>query len=109
MVKHLGHTDYRLRSSRFSVKSRISLPAEPDVSVSELLDDPSRASTLLSSVCMEIFQGNTSGESRTMARNLDYLAYGPAIRSRAATLSGMIISLIGGQQVGELADGSEAE
>lgn len=49
IVKDLSHTDYRLRSSRFSIKSRISVPGDQDVNVSELLDDPSRASTLLSS------------------------------------------------------------
>jgi Putative DNA-binding domain len=109
IVKDLSHTDYRLRSSRFSIKSRISVPGDQDVNVSELLDDPSRASTLLSKVCMGIFEGNTSGESRTTARNLDYLAYGPEIRNRATTLSNTIINTIGDQQVGELADTSELE
>jgi hypothetical protein len=109
IVKDLSHTDYRLRSSRFSTKSRISVPGNEDVNFSDLLDDPSRASALLSKVCMGIFEGNSSGESRTMARNLDYLAYGPEIRNRAVTLSATIISTVGDQQVGELADCSEPE
>ncbi len=109
LVRDLSHTDYRLRSSRFSIKSRISVPGNQDVSVSELLDDPSRASILLSKVCMSIFEGNSSGESRTMARNLDYLAYGPEIRNRASALSNTIIGVVGNQQVGELADSSQAE
>jgi hypothetical protein len=83
------------------------VPGDQDVNVSELLDEPSRASVLLSKVCMGIFEGNSSRESRTMARNLDYLAYGPEIRNRAISLSNTVISVVGSEQVGELADSSE--
>jgi hypothetical protein len=46
---------------------------------------------------MGIFEGNSSRESRTMARNLDYLAYGPEIRNRAISLSNTVISVVGSE------------
>jgi hypothetical protein len=35
------------------------------------------------------------------------LAYGPEIRNRAISLSNTVISVVGSEQVGELADSSE--
>ena len=110
IVQDLHSTDYRLRSSRFSTKSRIELPGEEGVDAADLLESPAKASALMSRVCMMIFEGKMMGEGRSVARNLDYLAYGSIIRERGEAISEAIIRTLGDEQVGELTDtrGSQA-
>jgi hypothetical protein len=102
MVQDLHSMDYRLRSSRFSTKSRIELPGEENVDVTDLLDNPPRAAALLSRACMMIFEGTMATAGRSTARNLDYLAYGPIVRERGETISAAIVSNVGHEQIGEL-------
>lgn len=109
MAERKSSVDYRLRAARLSPKTRASLGDKDNVSVTELLDDPSRAAALASLACMMVFDGRDSGESRAIARNLDYVAYGAEIRKRAGGISDAIIRAVGSQTVGELVDASSAE
>ncbi len=102
MVKDLHDSDYRLRSSRFSTKSRIELSEEENVDVTDLLDNPHKAAALLSRVCMMIFEGKMAANGRSVARNLDYLAYGAIVRERGEKIATAIVSKIGADQIGEL-------
>jgi hypothetical protein len=102
MVQDLHSMDYRLRSSRFSTKSRIELPGEESVDVTQLLDNPPQAAALLSRVCMMVFEGKMATAGRSVARNLDYLAYGSIVRERGETISAAIVNKVGDEQVGEL-------
>lgn len=104
MVQDLHSTDYRLLSSRFSTKSRIELPGEEHVDVTDLLDNPPQAAALLSRVCMMIFEGKLAAAGRSVTRNLDYLAYGSIIRERGEAISAAILSKVGDEQIGELTD-----
>jgi hypothetical protein len=111
MVQDLPSTDYRLRSSRFSTKSRIELPGEEGVGVAELLDSPPAAAALLSRACMMVFEDKMATDCRSVARNLDYLAYGSIVRERAEAISAAIVNRVGSEQVGELTNaiGSQEE
>jgi hypothetical protein len=109
LVKDLHSMDYRLRSSRFSTKSRIELPGEEHVDVADLLDNPPQAAALLSRVCMMIFEGKLTTAGRSVARNLDYLAYGPIVRERGKTISAAIVSKVGDEQIGELTEAPGAQ
>jgi len=109
MVERSSSIDYRLIAARLSLKSRASLGANENVGVSELLADPARAAAILSVACMVAFEGRDGGESRSIARNLDYLAYGAEIRKRAKGISDSIIRAVGSQQVGELIDSADDE
>jgi hypothetical protein len=102
MVQDLHATDYRLRCSRFSTKSRIELPGSDSVDISELLENPSRAAAILSQVCVLNFEGKFQSEGRTLARNLDYLAYAALVRERAEPIATAIASAVGDQQFGEV-------
>lgn len=104
MVQDLHSMDYRLRSSRFSTKSRIELPGSENIDVTDLLANPPQAAALLSRVCMMIFEDKLSGAGRSQARNLDYLAYGSILRERATIISDAIVRRVGDEQVGELID-----
>lgn len=104
MVRDLHSMDYRLRSSRFSTKSRIELLGEEKVDVADLLDHPPQAAALLSRVCMMIFEAKLTGGGRSAARNLDYLAYGSILRERGQAISAAIVRKVGDEQVGELID-----
>jgi hypothetical protein len=104
LVQDLHSMDYRWRSSRFSTKSRIELPGEDHVDVADLLDNPPQAAALLSRVCMMIFEGTMATAGRAIARNLDYLAYGAIVRERGKTISAAIVSKVGDEQIGELAE-----
>jgi hypothetical protein len=104
MVQDLHSKDYRLRSSRFSTKSRIEVPGIENVDVTDLIDNPPQAAALLSRVCMMIFEGKLDTAARSQARNLDYLAYGSIVRQRAEAISEAIVRRVADQQVGELID-----
>jgi hypothetical protein len=109
MVQDLHSMDYRLRSSRFSTKSRIELPGEERVDVTDLLDNPPQAAALLSRVCMMVFEDKMAGAGRSVARNLDYLAYGSIIRERGKSISAAIVNSVGDEQIGELTETRPSE
>lgn len=109
MAQDLHSMDYRLRSSRFSTKSRIELPGDERVDVADLLDDPPLAAALLSKACMMIFENKLASAGRSVARNLDYLAYGLIVRERGKAISEAIMGKIGDEQIGELIETREPQ
>ena len=108
-VERLNSLDYRLQAARLSVKSLATLGLDDKVSVPELLDAPSRAAALVSAACMVAYEGSDGGQSRSIARNLDYLAYGAEVRKRGEGISRAIMRAVGRQQVGEFTDTASAE
>jgi hypothetical protein len=108
MSARLDSAEYRLRAAHLSTKWRPTLPIAENISVTELLDDPSRAAALVSVASMVAFE-HESAESRSIARNLDYLAYGAEIRKRARGISEAIMQAVGTEQVGEFIDNSTVE
>jgi hypothetical protein len=88
VVQNLHSMDYRLRSSRFSTKSRIELPGEEKIDVTDLLANPHQAAALLSRVCMMIFEGK--------------LMVDPPRAGKA--ISAAIVRKLGDKQMGELID-----
>ena len=86
------------------MKSRVELPGEEIVDVADLLDNPPQAAALLSRACMMIFEGKFTGSERSVARNLDYLAYGSVVRERGEAISAAIMGKVGREEVGELLD-----
>jgi hypothetical protein len=108
-VEHADSTDYRLLAARMSAKSRGFTHLAEEMRVSELLDDPSRAASLASMVCMVAFEKTGEAEMRSTARNLDYLAYGSEIRKRATGISDSIQRAVGDEEVGEFKDTPNGE
>jgi hypothetical protein len=108
-VQNMTSTDYRLLASRLSAKSMTGLPTPGSSNVSELLDNPPRAASLVSMACMVAFQSGDAGESRSIARNLDYLAYGHQIRGRAVGISAAIIQAVDNQPIGDFSDNPSNE
>lgn len=72
------------------------------VTVAEMLAEPKLAGELLSKVSMDSFrlQGK-DGAVRSLARNLDCLAYGTDVQSSAAEVYKLVLELAGDQEPGE--------
>jgi hypothetical protein len=96
MIAKLKEIDPRVIAARTSITAQISVPDMPPISVKELLDKPDKTVSLLSNVCMKIFDGNSS--MRSVARDLDFFAYGLDIQKRSYHLSNAIIKEIGDQE-----------
>lgn len=94
MHSAMGEVDPRTLSARVSLTSKFNVRGEA-ASVRQLLDTPQSASSLLSKACMGVFEGN--GDMRSVARTLDYLAYGLQLRDRATKISGAILEIVGDQ------------
>lgn len=67
-----------------------------------MLAEPSRAAALTSVACIVAYEGRDGIPSRSIARNLDYLAYAVEIRKRADGIAQALLREIGREQVGEL-------
>ncbi len=100
MMSKLKDTDPRVNAARTTTTAQINVPDMPSISVKELLDKPDKAVSLLSNVCMKIFDGDKS--VRSTARNLDFFAYGLDIQKRSYHLSNAIIKEIGDQESEEV-------
>ena len=97
----------QLAATRMSKSSLISIPGEQTVQAGELLSDPERAAALLSKVCMKAFEAKSdAGACRALARNLDCLAYGPAIIARGKELGSALQSIIGNRQSADMVEAS---
>lgn len=101
MAKEGRSIDYRLRAARMSAASQARSRSPEEASTLELIENPSKAAAALSMACMMAFEGS-SGESRAIARNLDYLAYGAEIRKRARGISSAVVQAIGSEPISEL-------
>jgi hypothetical protein len=77
------------------------------VGVAELMESPQKAASLLSTVCMRVFEGRA--EMRSTARSLDYFAYGLQVHDRASGISRAIVKAVGDQEPGDLGGASTEE
>jgi hypothetical protein len=107
MRSKISDTDHRILAARLNTSSIVVVSGQPATGVSKLLDNPGLASSLLSTACMEVFQGDAS--LRSTARNLDYLAYGLLVRDRAKDIGDAIIELIGDQEAGDLGESASED
>ena len=71
----------------------------PASSLGELLERPDRAAFLLSKACLRVFEGDSG--LRTVARTLDYLAYGLELSNRSLALSEALMDAIGDRLPGD--------
>ena len=105
MIREAKEEDIRLVASRSSGTTQFSVGKE-SCTVSELIDKPERAAALLSNACMRVFEG-AKGNMRSVARQLDYIAYGRAIHERASELADAITGAIGDQAAGDSTGSTE--
>lgn len=108
MMSKTGTTDIdpRAAAARTSVTAQISIKGEPTSVVRDLLGKPQQAAALLSKACIHTFEGDSS--ARTIARNLDYIAYGADIQKRALQIGKEIVKAVGNKTAGEFKDHSES-
>jgi hypothetical protein len=100
MVEKMKTGDPRVIAVRTTPTSVLAIPGETATVVKELLDRPEQAASLLSRLCMRVFEGETA--LGTMARNIDYLVYGRDVGLRSKVISEAIIKIIGDKDVGDI-------
>lgn len=100
-------SDLRLLAAKASSVTRYSLKGETTPTAQDLLDNPEKASLMLSKACMLVFQGDSN--SRATARSLDYLANGAVIRARAPQIAKGIIEAVGDRQAGDVIDAVDSK
>ena len=105
MIKKAEEVDYRIIAARVSAKEQLSVEGETSVSVAELIEAPERAASMLSKACMIVFAGTTSG--RTIARKLDYLAYGSQVRARSGEIVKSVSRVVGNREAGDVVETNE--
>jgi hypothetical protein len=105
MKSNAAETDPRIAAARVAASAQFKV-GEGLVGVTELMESPQRAASLLSTACMRVFEGRA--EMRSTARGLDYFAYGLQVRGRASGISRAIMKSVGDQEPGDLG-GTSAE
>ena len=103
----LAHVDPRIVAANVSKNTVFQVSGNPPIEAIKLLDSPQLASSLLSTACMRVFQGDA--DMRSAARNLDYFAYGPQVSDSAAEISKSIMKLVGDREVGDFGDATTEE
>jgi len=99
MMAKAKSSDPRLVAARSSATAELDISGEGSVAMAELLKAPERAATLLSKVCMKVFEGEAS--LRTSARSLDYFAYGGEIVARSERIANSVREAIGDLEAGD--------
>ena len=74
------------------------LKGDPPIAITDFLKQPTTAAAYLSRSCMLVFEGQK--EQRSVARQLDYLAYGKEIEKRADKITQAILDEIGSEEAG---------
>lgn len=105
MIKKAEEVDYRIIAARSSATEHFGVGGETSVSVAELIEAPERAASMLSKACMSVFEGTTSG--RTLARKLDYLAYGSQVRARSGEIVKSVLGVVGNRTAGDVVETNE--
>jgi hypothetical protein len=105
MIAKTADFDARLIAARLSQTAQIQISTENLVPVRELLDDPQKASALLSETCMGVFRGDSN--LRSVARELDYFAYGQQVRKRGAEITKAILKALGDLEAGDIINEQE--
>ncbi len=107
MISKFDKRDRRLIAARAVTTTQYNITGTTSPHAKELIEKPERAASLLSKVCMQVFEGRT--ELRTIARDLDYLAYGGEVERRAAQITKAIIKQIGDLQAGDITEDKDEE
>jgi len=102
MISKTKDTDARLVAARMSATSHVVIEGESQTVVRTILDKPDQAAALLSKACMRVFQGDNA--CRSVARNLDYIAYGPEIQRRAVQISKAVVKTVGERKPGDVVE-----
>ena len=105
MITELENCDSRLLASRLSPSAKIVIYGEESKSVKEFFDKPDLAATLVSKACMKVFKGDKTFTA--IARDLDYLAHGSEVQSRAAGITKQVIKIIGDRKAGDIIETTE--
>jgi hypothetical protein len=100
MIEQMKVSDPRYLAARGASTTRIQFEENSLLTIQDLMDKPDQATTLVSRACMQVFKGNN--DYKSVARNLDFLAYGQDIQKRAPRITKTIIKLIGEQVAGEI-------
>lgn len=95
----MDDTDRRVLAARVTNTTLLGVSGEEVVGVGKLLDSPQLASSLVSTACMRVFQGDAS--MRATARSLDYFAYGPRLQEVGPRIGEEIMKLVGDREPGE--------
>jgi hypothetical protein len=93
-------TDPRLVASRLKIGAHVEVE-NSSTPISELIQNPQKAASLLSSACMRVFESGKS-DMRSLARTLDYFAYGPQVSARASGIAAAIEKAVGNREAGDL-------
>jgi len=99
-MRSRANIEVRLAALRMRGGSQLQV-GNRTVRVDELLKNPNSAELLLSEVCMSIFQNNDA-ELRSLARQLDVLAYSPHAQNRSKELSEAFWKLVGHKDAGDV-------
>lgn len=105
-VAAMKASDPLILAARISPSTKIELNGEPPALVRDLIASPEQAAALLSKVCVNIFQGNS--DQMSLARSLDYIAYGPAIKVRGAAIAKGVSKEIGDRKPTNVSETAEA-
>lgn len=107
MIMDMKETDARFLAARTSSTSRIQFEGESSIAVKDFLDKPDQAASIVSKACMRVFQGDN--EYKSVARNLDFLAYGRDLQLRAPQIVKALLKTIGERTAGDVVETTERE
>ena len=100
MLSKVGSTAAPLLAAHLGANSLIEVPGEKSISVRDLLAEPALASSLLSRICMRVFEGHS--DLRTTARNLDYIVHGKELLERGSNIGRLVVESVGDGEAGNL-------
>jgi len=99
MRSNLKTVDPRLLAARLGATSQLEIEGN-SVSVANLLNDAKQVRSLLSDVCVRVFDRADSSMA-SIARDLDYISYGLQVCDKAKVIGRSIIKTIGDQEPGD--------
>ncbi|MBI4266882.1 MAG: ATP-binding protein [Chloroflexi bacterium] len=106
-VLNLKQTDARLIAARLSLTSHFVVEGNTQIEVKDILEKPDQAATLVSKACMRVFRGES--DYKSIARNLDYLAYGSEVQRRAPVIMKAVMQTIDALKVPGIEEKTETE
>jgi hypothetical protein len=107
MIADMEGADARFLAARTSPTSHIQFKGDSSIAVKDFLDKPDQAASIVSKACMRVFQGDN--DYKSVARNLDYLAYGPDLQRRAPQIVKALMKTIGERAAGDVVETTEGE
>ncbi|MCI0590592.1 MAG: hypothetical protein L0Y67_03165 [Gammaproteobacteria bacterium] len=107
MIGQLADTDARLLSARMSASSNVIIGTDKYIAGKDLLDKSEQASAVVSRACMKVFEGQD--KYRSVARNLDFFAYGAELQRLGSSITKDVIRLVGARKPGDVVETSKSE